>query len=71
MTILSQHDPNTQDVPQFTPIEPRKQELEHDGETYTVVSLTARCHVLEHEGRLIGTFTSMAAIRRYLELALS
>ena len=63
--------PSRQDAPQFTPIEPREQEIEHNGETYTVVSLTARCHVLEHEGRLIGTFTSMAAIRRYLALALS
>ncbi len=60
-----------QDAPQFTPIEPREQEIEHNGETYTVVSLTARCHVLEHEGRLIGTFTSVDAIRRYLALALS
>lgn len=71
MTILSQHDPNTQDVPQFASIEPRKQTLEHDGETYTVVSLTERCYVLEHEGRLIGTFTSVDAIRHYLALALS
>ncbi len=60
-----------QDAPQFTPIEPREQEIEHNGETYTVVSLTARCHVLEHERRLIGTFTSVDAIRRYLALALS
>lgn len=70
MTILSQHDPNTQDVPQFASIEPEPKRLDVDGVTYFVTSLTNHCHILESEdGRLVGQFREMVHLYRFVRYA--